>query len=173
MTDIDRRHLIGALAVGTATIAGSLAADAAPKELKMSDMKKDTDIACLYHCDFGDDRRYDAMLRNINNHLSAHDFDPLGVKIVIVAHAAGIKYHLKDLAGTPWEKTPPIEPDFEKRMAALAQYGVEVYLCKITFERQKLDTALAKDVPYIKLVASGVATVAALQSKGFAYLKIG
>ena len=58
-------------------------------------------------------------------------------------------------------------------MEALAKYGVEVYLCKITFERQKLNTALAKDAPYIKLVASGVATVAALQSKGFAYLKVG
>ena len=124
MTDIDRRHLIGALATGGAVIAGSLAANAAPKDLKMSDMKKDTEVACLYHCDFGDDRRYDAMLRNINNHLSAHDFDPLGLKIVIVAHAAGIKYHLKDLAGTPWEKAPPIDPDYEKRMAALAQYGV-------------------------------------------------
>ena len=43
MTDIDRRHLIGALALGSATLAGSLAANAAPKELKMSDMKKDTE----------------------------------------------------------------------------------------------------------------------------------
>jgi intracellular sulfur oxidation DsrE/DsrF family protein len=58
-------------------------------------------------------------------------------------------------------------------MEVLAKYGVEVYLCKITFERQKLDTALAKDAPYIKLVPSGVATVAALHSKGFAYLKVG
>jgi intracellular sulfur oxidation DsrE/DsrF family protein len=58
-------------------------------------------------------------------------------------------------------------------MEVLAKYGVEVYLCKITFERQKLDTALAKDAPYIKLVPSAVATVAALQSKGFAYLKVG
>ncbi len=173
MTDIDRRHLIGALALGSATLAGSLTANAAPKELKMSDMKKDTDIACLYHCDFGDNQRYDAMLRNINNHLSAHDFDPLGVKIVIVAHAAGIKYHLKDLSGTPWEKAPPIEPDFEKRMAALAQYGVEVYLCKITFDRMALDIGRAKDVSYIRVVPSGVATVAYLQTKGFAYLKVG
>jgi intracellular sulfur oxidation DsrE/DsrF family protein len=173
MTDIDRRHLIGALATGGAVLASSLAANAAPKELRMSDMKKDTEIACLYHCDFGDDHRYDAMLRNINNHLSAHDFDPLGVKIVIVAHGPGIKYHLKDLAGTPWEKAPPIEPELEKRMAALAQYGVDVYLCKITFDRMALDLGRAKDVPYIRIVPSGVATVAQLQMKGFAYLKVG
>ena len=45
-------------------------------------------------------------------------------------------------------------------MGALAKYGVEVYLCKITFELQKLDLALAKDAPYIRQVPSGVATVA-------------
>lgn len=173
MADIDRRHLIGALAAGSAVLAGQRVAQAAPVELKMSDMKKDTDIACLYHCDFSDDRRYDTMLRNINNHLSAHDFDPLGVKIVIVAHGPGIKYHLSDLAGTPWEKAPAIDPEYEKRMAGLAQYGVEVYLCKITFDRMALDLARAKDVPYIRIVPSGVATVAQLQAKGYGYLKVG
>jgi intracellular sulfur oxidation DsrE/DsrF family protein len=173
MTDIDRRHLIGALAVGSATLAGSLAANAAPKQLKLSDMKKDTEVACVYHCDFGDDRRYDDMLRNINNHLSAHDFDPFGVKILIVAHGPGIKYHLKELSGTPWAKAPPIDPDLDKRMAGLAQYGVEVYLCKITFDLMALDLGRAKDVSYIRVVPSGVATVAQLQMKGYAYLKVG
>jgi intracellular sulfur oxidation DsrE/DsrF family protein len=174
MTDtIDRRHLLTALAAGSAVAAGTMAAEAASKELKFSDLKKDTDVACLYHCDFGDDARYSAMLRNINNHLSVYNFDPLGTKIVIVAHSHGIKYHLKTLAGTPWEKGPPIDPDLAKRMNGLAKYGVEVYLCKITFTAQKLDLALAKDEPYIKLVPSGVATVAALQSKGYSYLKVG
>jgi intracellular sulfur oxidation DsrE/DsrF family protein len=173
MSDIDRRHLLTAIAASGVVAAGSVPAQALPKELTFADMKKETDVACLYHCDFGDDKRYSAMLRNINNHLSVYDFDPLNTKIVIVAHSAGIKYHLKNLAGTPWEKQPPIDPALEKRMDALAKYGVEVYLCKITFKSQKIDFALAKDVPYVKLVPSGVATVATLQSKGFAYLKVG
>ena len=33
--------------------------------------------------------------------------------------------------------------------------------------------AKVKDMPFISFVPSGVATVAALQSKGFAYLKVG
>jgi intracellular sulfur oxidation DsrE/DsrF family protein len=173
MTDIDRRHLIGALAAGSVALAGARPATATAPELKLSDLKKETDIACLYHCDFSDDGRYDAMLRNINNHLSAHDFDPFAVKIVIVALGPGIKYHLSSLAGTPWEKTPTIDPDLEKRMAGLAQYGVEVYLCRLTFELMGLDLALAKAVPYIKFVPSGVATIASLQSKGYGYLKVG
>ena len=94
MTDIDRRHLIGALAAGSAVLAGTLPVMAANPELKLTDLKKDTDVACLYHCDFGDDRRYDAMLRNINNHLSAHDFDPLGVKIVVSVSASLIAAEL-------------------------------------------------------------------------------
>lgn len=173
MTELDRRHVLAALAAGGAAVAGAVSAQAKPRELTLAELRKETDVACLYHCDFGDDKRYDAMLRNINNHLSVYDFDPLNTKIVIVAHAAGIKYHLSTLAGTPWEKAAPIDPDLAKRMEALAKYGVEVYLCKITFQRQKLDIGLAKDAPYIKIVPSGVATVAALQGKGFAYLKVG
>lgn len=139
----------------------------------MKDLKKDTDVACLYHCDFGNDQRYSALLRNINNHLSVYNFDPFAAKIVVVAHGPGIKYHLKSLAGTPWEKDPPVDPDLEKRLAGLAKFGVEVYLCKITFQLQKIDLGLAKDAAYIKLVPSGVATVAALQAKGFGYIKVG
>lgn len=172
MTDIDRRHLLTALAASGVVAAGTVAARAAPKELAFADMKKETDVACLYHCDFGDDKRYSAMLRNINNHLSVYNFDPLTAKIVIVAHSAGIKYHLKSLAGTPWQKSE-LDPELDKRMDGLSKYGVEVYLCKITFKSLKIDIGLTKDVPYIKLVPSGVATVAALQSKGFAYLKVG
>jgi intracellular sulfur oxidation DsrE/DsrF family protein len=173
MTDIDRRYLLTALAAGGVVAAGTVSAQAAPQALTFADLKKETDLACLYHCDFGDDNRYSAMLRNINNHLSVYNFDPLKIKIVIVAHSAGIKYHLKSLDGTPWAKQSPLDPELAKRMDGLGKYGVEVYLCQITFKSLKIDTALTKDAPYIKLVPSGVATVAALQSKGFAYLKVG
>ncbi len=172
MTDIDRRHVLTALAAGGIAAAGTVAAKATPQELSFADMKKDTSVACLYHCDFGDDKRYSAMLRNINNHLSVYNFDPLTTKIVIVAHSAGIKYHLKTLAGTPWSKSE-IDPALAQRMDALAKYGVEVYLCKITFKSNKIDLSQAKDAPYVKLVPSGVATVGTLQSKGYAYLKVG
>jgi intracellular sulfur oxidation DsrE/DsrF family protein len=171
MSELNRRHLLGAIAAGTA--AGATAVAAASRDLDLAAFKKEADVACLYHCDFGDDVRFDAMLRNINNHLSVYNSDPFALKVVIVAHAAGIKYHLKTLDGTPWANAPKIDPDFDKRMAALAQHGVEVLLCKITFQRSQIDLSLAKDAPYVKFVPSGVATVATLQGKGFAYLKVG
>ncbi len=173
MTDIDRRHLLAAVAAGGVVAAGTASAQAVPRLLPFADMKKDTDLACLYHCDFGNDKRYSAMLRNINNHLSVYNFDPLKIKIVIVAHSAGIRFHLKTLAGTPWAFDPPIDPELGKRMDSLGKYGVEAYLCNITFKTDKIDITQAKDAPYIRIVPSGVATVGWLQSKGYAYLKVG
>jgi hypothetical protein len=76
------------------------------------------------------------------------------------------------LAGTPWAKQP-VDPDIYKRVVGLAKFGVEVYLCQITFQRQKIDVAKAKSDAFIKLVPSGVAAVAELQAKGFGYLKVG
>jgi intracellular sulfur oxidation DsrE/DsrF family protein len=172
MTEFDRRHVLTALAAGGLASVGASSARGATRDLDIAEMKKETDVACLYHCDFGDDRRYSDMLRNIHNHLSVYDFDPFQVKIVIVAHSGGIKYHLKTLQGTTWAQSP-LDPELDQRMQALAGHGVEVYLCKLTFERQKLDLSFAKDAPYVRLVPSGVATAAALQGKGFAYLKVG
>lgn len=173
MSKIPRRQVLTALAASTATLAGTVTVAAqAPAILKMSDLKKDTEQACAYHCDFGDGNRFDQLLRNANNHLSVYDFDPLAIKIVVVAHGPGVKFFLKTLDGTPWAKDA-LDPDLSKRMDGLAKYGVDVYLCRITFERLKLDLALARTDPYIKQVPSGVATVAALQGKGFAYIKVG
>jgi intracellular sulfur oxidation DsrE/DsrF family protein len=171
MSTTSRRALLGALAVSGATLtAGRVAA--APGKLDFSSLKKDTDIACLYHCDFGDPRRFGQMLTNINNHLSVYEFDPFKVKVVVVAHGAGIKFFLADLSGTPWEKET-IDPELYKRFTGLTKFGVEGYLCEITYKRQKIDMAKTRGDSFLKFVPSGVATVAELQSKGFAYLKVG
>jgi intracellular sulfur oxidation DsrE/DsrF family protein len=166
-----RRGFIGALALSGAALGASRVA-AAPAKLNLSDVKKDTDVACLYHCDFGDVQRFSQMLTNINNHLSAYEFDSLRVKLVIVAHGAGLKFFLADRSGTPWEKDQ-IDDEIYKRFVGLTKFGVEAYLCEITYKRQKIDMAKTRNDPFLKFVPSGVATVADLQSKGFAYLKVG
>ena len=53
------------------------------------------------------------------------------------------------------------------------QYGVEAFLCQITYKRLKIDPAKTRTDAFLKFVPSGVATVAELQGKGFAYLKVG
>ena len=171
MSKTSRRGLLGALAVSGATLAASRLA-AAPDKLNMSQLKKDTDVACLYHCDFGDPQRFSQMLTNINNHLSVYEFDTFRVKIVMVVHGAGLKFFLEDLADTPWAKDN-IDPELYKRFVGLTKFGVEAYLCEITYTRQKIDMAKTRKDKFLKFVPSGVATVAELQAKGFAYLKVG
>ena len=165
-----RRGMIGALAASGAGLATT--GLAAPAALDFAAVKKDADVACLYHCDFGDPQRFSAMLQNMNNHYSAYEFDNFKLKLVVVAHAAGIKFFLKDLSETPWANEN-ISPDIYKRFAALAQYGVEAYLCQITYKRLNIDLQKTREDAFLKFVPSGVATVAELQGKGFAYVKIG
>jgi intracellular sulfur oxidation DsrE/DsrF family protein len=162
--------MIGALAASGATLATT--ALAAPAALDLAAVKKDTDFACLYHCDFGDPRRFSQMLQNMLNHYSAYEFDSFKLKLVVVAHAAGIKFFLDDLSGTPWENDK-IDPEIYQRFVGLTKYGVEAYLCQITYKRLNLDFAKTRKDAFLKFVPSGVATVGELQSKGFAYMKIG
>jgi intracellular sulfur oxidation DsrE/DsrF family protein len=171
MPNTSRRGLLGALAVSGATLAASRVA-AAPGKLDFSQLKKDTDIACLYHCDFGDQKRFGQLLTNMNNHLSVYEFDTMRVKLVLVTHGAGVKFFLNDLSGTPWAKDE-VDPELYKRFVGLTKFGIEAYLCEITFKRNKIDLGKAKQDSFLKFVPSGVATVAELQSKGYGYLKVG
>ena len=172
MTQSRRDVIGGALIASGAAVAAASGARANPIDLDFAALKKDTDIACLYHCDFGDPQRFSAMLQNMNNHYSAYDFDSFKLKLVMVVHSAGIKFFLDDLSGTPWAKET-IDPDIYKRFAALTKYGVEAYLCRITYKRLNIDPAKTKTDEFLKFVPSGVASVAELQAKGFAYLKVG
>jgi uncharacterized protein len=171
MSSTTRRGVIGALAASGATLAGT-ALNAAPAALDLAGVKKDTDFACLYHCDFGDPQRFSQMLQNMLNHYSAYEFDSFKLKLVVVAHGPGIKFFLNDLSGTPWERET-INADIWQRFVGLTKYGAEAYLCQITYKRLNIDPAKTRSDAFLKFVPSGVATVAELQSKGFAYLKVG
>ncbi len=167
-----RRELLGALTASGAVLAAAAGARANPAVLDLGKLKKEADIACLYHCDFGDPRRFSQMLQNMLNHYSAYEFDSFKLKLVVVAHGAGLKFFLDDLSGTPWEKET-IDPEIYKRFVGLTKYGVEGYLCQITYKRLQIDPAKTRKDAFLKFVPSGVATVAELQTKGFAYLKVG
>jgi intracellular sulfur oxidation DsrE/DsrF family protein len=171
MSITSRRGFLGAVAASGATLTATQLA-AAPTKLDLASLKKDTDIACLYHFDFGDPKRFGQLLTNLNNHLSVYEFDTMRVKLVLVTHGAGVKFFLDDLSGTPWANDT-VDPDLYKRFAGLAKFGIEAYLCEITFKRNKIDLAKAKKDSFLKFVPSGVATVAELQAKGYGYIKVG
>jgi len=173
MSRVSRRDMLGAAVTTGAVLGAAAVAQAAePKVLPIQNLKKTSRAAALYHCDFGDPGRFSQQLRNIGNHLAIYNNDPRALKVVIVTHSAGIKFFLNDLADTPWAMES-IDPQLIERVNALAAYGLEVYLCRVTFSTLKVDTTKARTDAYLKFVASGIATAAALQEKGFSYLKVG
>ena len=115
-------------------------------------------VKVVYHLNEGLEQATRAMT-NIRNHMSA---DP-GVKIVVVAHGRGIDFLLKDArtaGGTA----------FVTDIDELTLRGVEFRVCRFTLERRKLEPSSL--VPDAKLVPSGVAEVARLQSREhYSYLR--
>jgi intracellular sulfur oxidation DsrE/DsrF family protein len=115
-------------------------------------------VKVVYHMNEGVDRA-PQMLRNIRNHLTA---DPKA-KIVVVSHAAGINFLLrdaKDANGNPFEVT----------VQDLVAKNVEFRACEFTLKSRNIDPKQLIDEA--KLVPSGVAEVARLQAQeGYVYLK--
>src|SRR5262245_26955558 len=128
MSKFSRRDMLGAVVTTGAALGAAAVTQAEAKELPIQNMKKTTPNAAVYHCDFGDAGRFSQQLRNISNHLAAYNNDPRALKIVIVAHSAGIKFFLKDLADTPWseEQFDPKLVDLKlvERMRTLSSLGV-------------------------------------------------
>ncbi len=98
-------------------------------------------------------------LRNINNHLEVNP----GAKIVVVAHALGVDFLMKNAKDRNGNK-------YEDLVEQLRIRGVRFDVCEITLRNRKLsrDQFIA-DATY---VPSGVAEITKLQQReGFAYLK--
>ena len=132
-------------AVGSAAALGASAAPGDP-------------VKVVYHMN-EDVARAPQALRNVRNHLSV---DPKA-KIVMVMHAAGINFLMrdaKDANGNPFEVT----------VQDLKAQGVEFRVCEITLKQRNIQRSqLIEDVAY---VPSGVAEVSRLQiQEGYAYLK--
>ena len=98
-------------------------------------------------------------LRNIRNHLEVNP----RAKIVVVAHAQGVDYLMKDKKdanGNPYEVT----------VEDLKRQGVRFDVCEITLRNRKLTRAqFIEDATF---VPSGVAEITRLQQReGHAYLR--
>jgi len=115
-------------------------------------------VKVVYHLNEGVEQAVRA-LTNIRNHLSA---DPTA-RIVVVAHGRGIDFLLK-------EAKMPGGTAFVTDIDELALRGVEFRVCRFTLERRSIDAT--RVVPDAKIVPSGVAEVARLQSREhYVYLK--
>ncbi len=139
--------------------------------LNLEDLpQKETEDAVVYHCDFPQENRFHAMLTNMRNHLSAYDFDPFRIKLILVANGVGVKFFMKTHKGTKWEKEKIDLKRAEERLSYLSQFEVEFYICDITIRSLKLKYENFFD--FVKIVPSGVGSVGRLQTNGFGYIKV-
>ncbi|MBN1204770.1 MAG: DsrE family protein [Myxococcaceae bacterium] len=126
----------------------------APKE----DAARGGPVKVVYHLS-EDLEQATQALRYIRNHLSV---DP-GAKIVVVAHASGIDFLLEGAQDA--HKNP-----YNVAVEDLAMQGVEFRVCNLTLQTRKIDKA--KVLPEAKIVPSGVAEIARLQTQeGYAYIR--
>lgn len=112
----------------------------------------------VYHLNAGLEQATNG-LRNIRNHLEVNPT----AKIVVVAHAQGVDYLMKDKKdanGNPYEVT----------VEDLKRQGVRFDVCEITLRNRKMSRAqFIEDATF---VPSGVAEITRLQQReGYAYLR--
>lgn len=115
-------------------------------------------VKVVYHFNSDDPKVHKAALINIQNHLDAEDGN---VEIVAVSHGAGLSIFQEG-------KT---EPDNFLRIRNLKKQGVKFKICSVTLKRQKIDIDTLKECGTEDVVKSGVAEIARLQQKGYAYIK--
>jgi len=114
----------------------------------------------VYHINYDDEKQLGAALRNVNNHIKAVGADKLDIKVVM--HGKGVT--LLKIANT--------DLDMQQKVIGLKKDGVKFNVCNNTLVGKKIDYKNDLfDVSKEDIVASGVAEVAALQKKGYAYIK--
>ena len=98
-------------------------------------------------------------LRNINNHLEVNP----AAKIVVVTHALGVDFLMKDAKDRNGNK-------YEDLVEQLRNRGVRFDVCEITLRNRKLGKG--RFIPEVTYVPSGVAEITRLQQReGYAYLR--
>lgn len=114
----------------------------------------------VYHINYSDEAQLNAALGNAKNHIAAIGKDKIDMKVVM--HGNGV-----DLL-----KIANNNLDMQQKVINLKKDGVDFAVCKNTLTNKKINYKNDLfDVSESDIVPSGVAEVAILQSKGYAYIK--
>jgi len=128
----------------------------------------------VYHCDFGNAKRMDAMLRNIYNLVNYYTTNGIPYDVRVVSNSACVQFLLKDRKGTKFasHKIPPkLAKSINERMQSLVDgYDVKFEQCSITLKRTHIPKSKLK--PFVKLISSGQVRIVELESQGYAYIKV-
>jgi intracellular sulfur oxidation DsrE/DsrF family protein len=114
----------------------------------------------VYHLNSDDAKHHKAFLRNIQNHIDAVGKGNLDLRVVM--HGPGL-----DILSNAKK-----DEDIKSKVDNLKMQGVTFAVCANTLKGRKINYKTdLHDVKEKDIVPSGVAEIAILQSKGFAYVK--
>lgn len=114
----------------------------------------------VYHVNGSDAKEQKATLRNIQNHINAVGKDNLELRVVM--HGGGVSML----------QTAQKDEDMKGSIEKLKLQGIQFNVCANTLKGKKLNyKSDLYDVSEKDIVPSGVAEIAALQQKGFVYVK--
>ncbi len=135
---------------------------------------EDVEKKAVYHCDFSNPKRVDAMLRNIYNLVNYYTVNGISYDVRVVSNSACVQFLLKDRKGTKFAKhqiPEKLEKSIRERMQSLVDgYDVKFEQCSITLKRT--NTPASKLKPFVKIINSGQVRIVELQEKGYAYIKV-
>lgn len=151
--------LVGVLGMSLTT---AFAAD------KALDTKKEAkngyhQIHVVYH--ISDVHSATDALRNAKNHLDAVGDE--NIDMIVVTHSSGAFALVDGAMGAKDKEGKAL--DFRDQVASLANRGVKFQICANTIKGKKIDPKKISE--YAEIIPSGVAQVAELQTRGYAYVK--
>ena len=114
----------------------------------------------VYHINYDDQKRLNGTLRNIQNHINAVGKENLDLRVVLHGKGVTLLVYAKD------------DLVLQEQIDKLKAQGIKFNICENTLRGRKLD--YKKDLFEVTeqdIVPSGVAEIAALQAKGYVYLK--
>jgi hypothetical protein len=114
----------------------------------------------VYHLNSDDAKHHKAFLNNVQNHINAVGKDNLDLRVVMHGPGVDILKHAKK------------DEDIKASVDKLKLQGVHFNVCANTLKGKKIDYKKdLHDVTDKDIVPSGVAEIAILQGKGYAYVK--
>ncbi len=114
----------------------------------------------VYHLNSDDAKHHKAFLNNVQNHINAVGKDKLDLRVVM--HGPGITLM----------QNAKSDEDVRSKIDNLKLQGVSFNVCANTLKGKKVNYKTdMHDVSEKDIVPSGVAEIAILQSKGYAYVK--
>lgn len=114
----------------------------------------------VYHLNSDDDKHQKAFLQNVQNHINAVGKENLDLRVVMHGPGIALLQNAKK------------DEDVKSRIDNLKLQGISFNVCANTLKGKKINHKTDMyDVSDNDIVPSGVAEIAILQGKGYAYVK--